>query len=106
MIQGLAVHKLHSSEKHTFFSTLRRLAGKHARLPNSMIITDKIDFSATSQPHTSGGFADIKPGQYKGCTVAVKSLRVATTDNFEKIRKVRWFSWSGRMALRLSPAIL
>ena len=105
MIQGLVVHKLHSSEKHTFFSTLRRLAGKHVRLPNSMIIADKIDFSAISQPHTSGSFMDIKPGQYKGCTVAVKSLRVAITNNF-KIRKVRWFLWSGRMVLRLSPAIL
>ena len=56
-----------------------------------MIITDKIDFSASSKPHTSGGFADIEPGQYKGCTVAVKTLRVATTDNFDKIREVRRF---------------
>jgi len=53
-----------------------------------MVITDKIDFSATSQLQTSGGFADIKPGKYKGCTVAVKTLRVAMSDNFVKIRKV------------------
>ena len=86
-IQGLAEHKLRSSQKQAFFGTLRRLAGKHARLPDSMVITDKIDYSAR-QPHTSGGFADIKPGQYKGCTVAVKVLRVAATDDFEKIRKV------------------
>ena len=90
-IQGLAEHKLRSSEKHAFSSTLTRLAGKHARLPNSMIITDKIDFSASSKPHTSGGFVDIKPGQYEGCTVAVKTLRVATTVNFDKIREVRRF---------------
>ena len=89
-----------------FFATLRILAGKHARLPNSMIITDKINFSTSSQPYTSGSFADIRLGRYKGCTIAVKSLRVATTDNFEKIRKVRRFSCRGGMVLRLSPAIL
>jgi len=87
-VQGLAEHRLCSSEKQAFFATLRRLAGKHARLPESMIITDNIDFSPSGQPHTSGGFADIKPGKYRGCTVAVKILRVAASDNFEKIRKV------------------
>lgn len=88
MIQGLAEHKLHTYEKQAFFGTLRRLAGKHGRLPESMVITDKINFSASSQPHTSGGFADIKSGEYKGCTVAVKTLRVAVTDDFGKLRKV------------------
>ena len=106
MVQGLAEHRLHSPEKRVFFDTLWTLAGKHARLPNSMIITDKIDFSASSYPSVSGGFADINPGRYKGHTVAVKTLRLASTDNFEKIRKVRWPSWSGEMTLRLSPAIL
>ena len=88
--QGLAEHKLRSSEKQLFFGTLRRLAGKHARLPDSMVITDKIDFSTPNQPHTSGGFADIKQGDYKGCNVAVKTLRVRQDDNFDKIRRVSW----------------
>jgi hypothetical protein len=39
MIHGLAKHKLHAAEKQAFFGTLRRLAGKHARLPGSMVIT-------------------------------------------------------------------
>jgi len=52
-----------------------------------MVITDKIEYSS-NQPQKSGGFADIKPGRYKGCAVAVKVLRVARTDDFEKIRKV------------------
>ncbi|KAF9644384.1 kinase-like protein [Thelephora ganbajun] len=104
---GLAEHKLHASEKQTFFGTLRRLAGKHARLPDSMVITDNIDFSSPTQPQTSGGFADIKPGRYKGHTVAVKTLRVAMTDNFEKIRKqfckevVLWNSLSHPNVLKL-----
>ena len=53
-----------------------------------MVITDKIDYSVSDQPHTSGGFADIKPGRYNGRAVAVKVLRVAEKDDFEKIRKV------------------
>ena len=88
MAQGLAEQRLHSPERHVFFDTLWTLAGKHARLPNSMIIADKIDFSASDKPHTSGGFADIKPGQYKGYTVAVKTLRLASTDNLAKVRMV------------------
>ena len=57
-------------------------------MPESMVITDNIDFSAANQRHTSGGFADIKPGVYQECTVAVKTLRVAMSDDFGKIRKV------------------
>jgi hypothetical protein len=53
-----------------------------------MVITEEVNFSAPSQPNTSGGFAYIKPGKYKGCTVAVKELMVATTDDFDEIRKV------------------
>ena len=53
-----------------------------------MVITDKIDYSVPGQLWTSGGFADIKPGLYKDCVVAVKSLRVSMKDDFEKIRKV------------------
>ena len=90
MIQGLAEHKLHASERRTFLDTLWGLAGRHARLPVSMVIAETIDFSTPTQPPTTGGFADIKPGRYKECTVAVKALRVAASDNFDKIRKVSW----------------
>ena len=102
MTQGLIEHKLRSSEKQVFFGTLSRLAGKHARLPDSMVITDKLDFSTSSQSHMSGGFADIKQGQCKGFTVAVKTLRVRETDNFDKIRRVSWKQVSrlGRTTLR------
>ena len=83
------MHNLRASEKQVFLNSLIRLARKHARLPQSMIITGEIDFSGSGHLSTSGGFADIKPGLYEGSTVAVKTLRVATTDNFDKIRKVR-----------------
>ena len=58
------------------------------RLPESMFVTDKINYSVSGQLYTSGGFADIKQGQYGECTVAVKILRVTVADDFEKIRKV------------------
>jgi hypothetical protein len=88
-IQALADHNLRSSEKQVFLGSLRKLAGAHGRLPDSMVITDKVEFLNSGQCHTSGGFADIKQGRYKGCTVAVKNMRVSELDDFDKIRKVR-----------------
>ena len=88
MIQGLAEHNLHPSEKQAFFDTLRILAGKRARLPESVVITDEIDYSASDRLRTSSGFADIRQGRYKGCAVAVKTLRVSMADDFEKFRRV------------------
>ena len=58
------------------------------RLPDSMVITDKVDILDSGQPSTWGGFADIKRGEYKGHPVAVKTMRVAASDAFERIRKV------------------
>lgn len=58
-------------------------------MPDSMIIRDKIHFSSSVQPYISGGFADLNPGHYKDRTVAVKTMRVAATDDLERMRKVR-----------------
>lgn len=57
-------------------------------MPESIVITDEKGLSTRGQPQVSGGFADVKTGKYKGRTVAVKTVRVATTDNFSKIRQV------------------
>lgn len=88
MDYGLAGNELLATEKSWFLVSLRRLAARHARLPESMIIRDKIHFSSSVQPYISGGFADLKPGYYKDRTVAVKTVRVAATDDLERIRKV------------------
>ena len=53
-----------------------------------MVITDEIDYTDSDQLQTSGGFADIRQGRYKGHTVAVKGMGVAPSDDFTKIRKV------------------
>ena len=80
------MHKLNTDEKQAFFVTLRRLAGTYGRLPDSMVITEKIEVE--DKILANGGFADVRIGKYTGHLVAVKKLRVAETDNFVKIRKV------------------
>jgi hypothetical protein len=84
--QGLAEHNLQTAEKQAFFVALRRLAGIHGRLPDSMVITEEIKVS--DDILASGGFADIRTGTYAGHLVAVKTMRVAKQDDFLKIRKV------------------
>jgi hypothetical protein len=84
--QAIAVHNLKSVEKSAAFLTLRRLAGIHGRLPLSMIVREKIETEIAVL--ASGGFSDLRFGRYMGHFVAVKSLRVAETDDRLKIRKV------------------
>ena len=65
---------------------LRRLAGIHVRLPESIVITDKIEVSDNIA--ASGGFADVRTGKYLGALVAVKTTRIAEQDDFMRLRKV------------------
>jgi len=84
--QGIAVHELNTDEKQAFFVTLRRLAATYGRLPDSMVITEKIEVE--DKILANGGFADVRIGTYMGHLVAVKKLRVGETDDLMKIRKV------------------
>jgi len=84
--QGIAGYDLKTAEKQAFFVTLRRLSGYYGRLPDSMVITDKIDVDDNIL--ASGGFADIRCGTWKGQLVAVKTVRLAARDDHRKIRKV------------------
>lgn len=88
MIQGLAEHELRAAEKQIFLNTLMKLAGKHSKLPNSMVITERNGFSFSGKICASGGFADIGQGLCNGYTVAVKTLRVSQMDDLELARKV------------------
>jgi len=65
---------------------LRRLAGFRGRLPDSMVITEKIEVG--DEILASGGFADVRIGKYMGRLVAVKTMRLAEKDDTLKIRKV------------------
>jgi hypothetical protein len=84
--QGLAEHVLQTAERQAFFITLRRLAAIYGRLPESVVITEKVKVS--DDILASGGFADVRTGTYKGHLVAVKTMRVAKQDDIVKLRKV------------------
>ena len=60
----------------------------HAILPNSVIIRDEISPTTPGQLQVSGGSADVSQGQYRGHTVAVKTMKVGVSDDFQKIREV------------------
>lgn len=85
-LQGIAEANLKLAEKQAFFVALRRLAALYGRLPDSIIITERIETSGDVL--ASGGFADVRRGTYMGCLVAVKTMRVAVQDDFLKMRKV------------------
>jgi len=52
-----------------------------------------------------GGFGGVRPGKYKGIDVAVKTARVATRDNLQKIRKVSInFGHPGRSSQPFCPS--
>ena len=87
-IQGLEGQELRADKKQVFLNTLIKLAGKHSRLPSSMVISERNDISCSSQICASGGSADIRQGRWNGCIVAVKTLRLSQADSPEQIRKV------------------
>jgi hypothetical protein len=100
--QGIAEHNLKNAEKQAFFVTLRRLAGHHGRLPDSMIVAERIEDE--DRILASGGFADIRRGSYMGHFVAVKTLRVSKQDDFLEIRKVSIDSISRPSGTRSQPS--
>ena len=85
--QGLAKRPLDGGPKKTFLLTIITLAGQHGRLPSSFAMTDKVEVS--DKFLASGGFADVKPGVYKNRPVAVRTLRVSSGSDMNKIRNVR-----------------
>ena len=86
--QGIAgEYQLRPTEKQAFFVALRRLAERHGLLPSRMRIAGRIEIS--DELLASSGFADLRSGTYKGCLVAIKTLRVTARDDFVRIRKVR-----------------
>ncbi|KAF9643108.1 kinase-like protein [Thelephora ganbajun] len=103
---GIAGHNLEVVEKQAFFVTLRRLAGIHGRLPDSIMITENIEVE--EEIRASGGFADVRSGRFKGSPIAVKTLRVAVWDDSLKIRKqfckevVLWSALSHPNVLKLA----
>ena len=84
--QGIAGHRLNATERQIFLIALRRLAESHGRLPDSMVITEKIEIEP--KVLANGGFADVRLGRHMGCLVAVKTLRVPATSDIQMVKKV------------------
>ena len=84
--QGITQHNLETTERHAFSTALRRLAERHELLPDRVVVKQKVDVS--HQLLTFGGVGGVGLGEYIGDPVAVKTTRVATRDNLQKIRKV------------------
>jgi len=85
--QGLAKHNLKPTEKDAFSLTLRRLSERYGRLPDRMTIQEEIVVS--DEIRGVGGFGVVRYGTYKGRGVAVKTAKIESHADLEKIRKVR-----------------
>ena len=84
--QGIAEPQLKPAERQAFFIALRRFAERHGRLPERMMITGNIE--VLGEILAFGGFGVIRDGKYRGERVAVKTARISSAKDLEKIRKV------------------
>lgn len=66
-------------------------------LPTSYVLQQ--EFTYISEVHYYGGFADVSKGEYLGCCVAVKRLRIGTKDPSNKIFKVCKFQSTSHLAV-------
>ena len=67
-------------------TALRRICGSQGLFPKSLQIP--LCYERSDAPSYRGGYADVWKGDYQGLHVAVKVLRVYSTSDFDKIKKV------------------
>lgn len=67
-------------------SALCKICGRQALLPKSLRVP--LCYDRSDDALYSGGYSDVWMGEYQGCKVAVKVLRVYTTSNLNKITSV------------------
>jgi hypothetical protein len=105
--QGIAKHNLNTTEKQIFLVTLMTLAEHYGRLPDSMIITEKIEVE--DKILASGGIMDVRCGKYKGHLVAVRTMKDPAKKPLKYPREVsinKVLDRLGRCLDHPSPAIL
>jgi hypothetical protein len=69
-----------------YLSALCHICSRRALLPTSLQIP--LCYNRLEFPQYRGGFADVWMGDHQGRRVAAKVLRVYTTSDFDKIRRV------------------
>jgi serine/threonine protein kinase len=67
---------------------LRKLCGRAGTLLTGCVLSEGLEKDG-KEALTSGGFADIWLGKYKGRAVALKVLRIYGGDNIKLVKKVR-----------------
>jgi hypothetical protein len=72
--------------RRTCLGVLRKICGRQALFPRSVQIP--LCYNREDNPLYRGGYADVWKGEYNGCDVAVKVLRVYSTSDFGKIASV------------------
>jgi hypothetical protein len=65
---------------------LRKICGRQALLPRSVQIP--LCYNRTDAPLYRGGFADVWKGEHRDSHIAVKVLRVYSTNDFAQIKSV------------------
>ena len=71
-----------------YMIVLRKLCSKCKILPVSHILDQELT-KTNELPYANGGFADVYRGLYKGNQVAIKSLRISSQDDPEKVKMVK-----------------
>jgi len=99
--QGLTRHSFDQPTRQSFLIVLTESVKRRRRLPDSIVITEKT--MAEENVHTSGGFWDVRRGTLNNSAIAIKTPRITTTTDVEKIREVSWkFPFLLSMLLRYS----
>jgi len=86
MPQGLTRHSLDQQTRQSILIVLTESVKRRRRLPDSIMITEKT--MAEEKVYTSGGFWDVRRGTLNNSVIAIKTPRITTTTDVEKIREV------------------
>jgi hypothetical protein len=83
---------LHNEQRIRCSVTLQKLCGAFGLLPDSHVISDGLELT-NPLPVACGGFADVYQGIYRGCPVAIKTLRLPDVEEQElaRLKKARPF---------------
>ena len=85
--QALDDGGLHKRRRKKCLKYLRKLCGTFGILPSSFILEPTFNERGV-EPFATGGFSHVYKATYNGRTVAIKTLRIATTVDPEKAHRV------------------